>query len=452
MRTLSATLSSNQKAVGVDTSRQLPIWKIVLARDGQSTQTYTNTSVIEIDQSESEFSQTATVLIDNSGNALTSINFEMYKGVISWGYNDSSAGDEYSACAPLYVTGQRLYSAQGVLVCQLSLVGIPNLMAMDKAEADYEQAASNTNTAKTLMTAVVNKTLAPYTNYTSYTATYDSEDSLIDTFIPKDYFHVRINENRLEKAKQLLSWTGSKMRAEDDGKIHFFDPTISGSTYDYEYELNVSGEHTFFSKELRNRFVNPNKVIVTSAEGHDPSYSSSKTSATSYALFPKTETLRLRLASTAQALALATARIESYELNAETGAVSVPMNVGQEVWDWINATDSRQGDSRAGNVRNIRRHVKIPERRGRLIWDMDIRFGAGSITPFPIMAVGKGQGNQRVAIQSLIDAYFVLSKDLIRTIEKQNEIMDYLVAREERIPKLWVYDRMKIPVGTDKFG
>ncbi|KKM11789.1 hypothetical protein LCGC14_1720640, partial [marine sediment metagenome] len=250
--------------MGVDTSRQNPIWRIVLSRSGQSTQTYTNTRILEIDQSEEEFSQTAVVLLDNSDNALTTIDFEMYKGVISFGYNDSTQGDEYSPIAPLYVVGQRLFSAQGVLVCQLELIGIPNLMAQDKAESELPLTEGDARTIKTLISAVANATLAPYSNYTNYTTTFDSEDTLIDSFKPKEAFRVVINAPRLNRIQKLLSWTGSKMRAENDEALHFFDPTISGTSYDYEYKLAVSGEHSFFDKELINRFVNPNKEVVRS--------------------------------------------------------------------------------------------------------------------------------------------------------------------------------------------
>ncbi|KKL20222.1 hypothetical protein LCGC14_2457600, partial [marine sediment metagenome] len=190
--------------------------------------------------------------------------------------------------------------------------------------------------------------------------TYDSEDTLIDSFKPKDLFRVGLNATRLNKILELLAWTGSKMRAEADGALHFFDPTISGGTYAYEYKLAVVGEHTFWDKELRNRFVNPNKEIVQSHPSHEPQFSGNSTSATSFALFPETHTTQLRLASQAEASNIADAIIERYELNAEKGAVRVPMNVGQEVWDWINVTDSRQSDSRAGNVRYLKRNVQVP--------------------------------------------------------------------------------------------
>ncbi len=442
MRTLSASLLSNQKGVGETGLPYDPIWKIVLTRDGEDTKTYTKTRVIKILSDEEEFNQSAIVLLDNSDGSLTTIDFERYQGVISLGYNDSAQGDEYSPLAPLKVTRQRFFSAQGILVCQLELEGISNQLSQDKAEAERTVDDTDTDTVKTLLTNVVNATIPSYTSYGSFNATFDSEDSLIDSFIPKDYYRIRLNENRLEKVRQLLSWTGSKSRAEDDGKIHFFDPVISGANYDYEYKLSVSGEHTFFNKELTNRFVQPNKVIVKSALEQSPAFSGSKTSTTSFNLDPKTETIQLRLASDAQGTSIATARQETYELNAETGSVRVPMNVGQEVWDWIKVTDSRQNDTRTGNVRRISRHVEVA--RGGLVWDMEIRFGSGGVVPFPI--IPSGTVSQAVQNQSLADAVNALRDDVGVLIANQSQIVEYLISREERVQKLHVTEQLIIPV------
>lgn len=450
MRTLSATLTSNQAGLFVTGLPYKKIYKIVLTRSGQATKTYTKTRIKKIIQTEKENHGVSIVLLDNSDDTLTSLDFEMYKCVISLGYNDPTQGDEYSPLAPLYVINQRFFSAQGVKVCQLEMVGIPNQMAMDKAESVYTQNENDTNTVKTLITAVVDKTLAPYTNYNSYSATFDgTDDALLGTFIPRDYFRVGENENRLDKVQELLLWTGEKMRPEDDGALHFFDPVISGDVYDYEYKLKVSGEHTFFDKELTNRFVNPNKVIVKSLDVHNPQYSGSATSATSFALAPKTETLRLLLASNAQAADLAVARIETYELDAETGAVRVPMNVGQEVWDYIKVTDSRQGDSRTGNVRYIRRHVEVTG--GRLIWDMQIRFGKSAVLPSPIFLPTQILRRQTLVLPEstqLLEAYRDLHDDLVTTIEKLDEVIGYLNEQREDayFRRLTVTDDLTIPV------
>ncbi len=431
MRTLTGNLETNQSALGVDGRPQSPLWKIVLSRASQSTQTYTKTRVLAIQNHiEEEDNQIATVLLDNSDNALTSIDFEMYKGVISYGYNDPTNGDEYSDCAPLYVLGQRLFSAQGLLVCQLNLIGIPNLMAMDKAESELILTEDDARTVKDLLTAVANASLTPYSGYTNYTVTYDSEDVVINFLKPKDSFQVAENENRLDKIIQLMGWTGNKWRVEADGNIHTFNPVTSGSTYDYEYKLAVASFHTFLNKELRNRFVNPNKVIVKSHDAHEPQYTGSATSAASFALFPKTETIRLKLNSGSDATDIAAARIETHELDADTGAVSVPMNVGQEVWDFINMTDSRQGDSRKGNVRQIIRNVQVPQRGGRFVFDMSVRFGktAGLI---PIL-LGQAPGEDlSVSVQALIDAYRGLREDVNTLVEKLAEIIDHVNRHHE---------------------
>lgn len=447
MRSLAGTnLESNQSGVGVTGLGYNPIWKLVLSRSGQSTQTYTKTRVLSIGHVEQEDSGIATVLLDNSDNALTTIDFERYKGIISYGFNDPTNGDEYSATAPVYVNGQRLFSAQGILVCQLNLIGIPNLLGVDLAESILELSDGDVRTVKTLISAVANASSTPYTNYTNYTTTYDSEDTLIDSFKPKDLFRVGLNATRLNKILELLAWTGSKMRAEADGALHFFDPTISGGTYAYEYKLAVVGEHTFWDKELRNRFVNPNKEIVQSHPSHEPQFSGNSTSATSFALFPETHTTQLRLASQAEASNIADAIIERYELNAEKGAVRVPMNVGQEVWDWINVTDSRQSDSRAGNVRYLKRNVQVPGRGGRLVFDMDIRFGKSAVLPLPILLAG--QGVAPISTASLADAYTALAQDLLATIGAVNNLISLANEQTDEgyFRKLTVTEELTIPV------
>ncbi len=457
MRVLTGNLEANQKLVGLGLVHREPIWKIVLSRAGQSTQTYTQTRVLSITHTEEEDNQEATVLLDNHDNALTTIDFERYKGIISYGYNDPTNGNEFSPTAPLRIRGQRLLSAQGIRMCQLTLEGIPNLLGIDLAESELTLTDGDVRTVKTLISAIANASLSPYTNYTNYTTTYDSEDTLIDSFVPKEIFRVGLNSNRLSKIKELLGWTGSKMRTEDDEALHFFDPVISGTSYDYEYSFNVSGEHTFFNKELRNRFVNPNKEVVKSHPTHDPQFSASATSATSFALFPQTHTTLLRLASDAEASNVASALIERYELDAERGAVKVPMNAGQEVWDWIKVTDSRQNDSRTGNVRYLRRNIQVPALGGRFVFDMDVRFGKSAVLPSPILSLSQAGGagaGEPVSIAALIEAFNILqqnfnalSQDLNTTVEGVNNLITFINTQidEAIFRRLTVIEELIIP-------
>ena len=371
---------------------------------------------------------------------------------------DGDDGDEYSRESPLRVRVQELHSGRGILRVILRCEGIPNQMAEDKAESELTLTSGDARTAKTLITAVVNATLAPYTNYTSFTATYDSEDNIIDTFKPKDYFQVSENASRLDKKNELLAHTGVKDRPENDGKIHFFDPTTTGVSYDYEYKFNVSGDHTFWNKTIRLRFVNPNKEVVKSGESHEPQYSGSATSSTSNALAPKVHTTRRRLGSDAEADRIAAAIIETYELDDERGFVTVPMNVGQELWDWVKVTDSRQNDTRTGNIQYLQRNVKIPRGSEPMIWNMTLSFG--KVTPQSILAnmISSGVGTEAGGGRLTNDQIFEMIDILDANTEANRKALNNLIGAwnnlilGESIPKLHVSERMKIPVGTDKFG
>lgn len=373
MRTLSATLEAAQKSLSYS-----PLWKIVLSRSGQTTRTYSTERVLRISHSEEADSQQAEVLLLNNDNALTSLDFEAYQGVLSYGAKTSS-GDEYSATAPMKVVSQQLISEQGILYCLLNLIGTPDLMAKEEAESRKQLNPGDTQTSKTIISAIAGATYAPYTSYTAITVTYDSEDTLLDTYKPADSFNVYVGNSRLKSIKELFALTGSYFRMEADGAIHVKDPVISGATYDYEYVFNSSGDHTFYLKNVRNRVVSPNKVIVQSKEGDAPSYTGNATSATSFALLPIVDVRELRLYSNAQAASIAAAIIEKAELDAEKASAVVPMNFGQEVLDYIKITDSRQGDSVTGNVQYLKRIVDIT--KGKPDFKMEIRFGKLNESP-----------------------------------------------------------------------
>ncbi|KKL08991.1 hypothetical protein LCGC14_2570320, partial [marine sediment metagenome] len=290
---------------------------------------------------------------------------------------DGVSGDEYSAAAPLYVVDNPLVSSVRALVVGLTLEGVFDRMARHGAESSYYPDDTDTQTVKALIDAIADTTLdesRPYGNYSAVTTVWDSEDSLVDTFMPKDLFSINLNATRADRIKFLLAFTGMKMRVEADGKLHFFDPTISGASFDYEYALLVSGEHTFLDKEVRNRFVDPNKVIVKTRESHLTPYSGSATSATSFALEPAIKTIEGRFASDAQCAAIAAAIIEAGELDAQRGAGKFTMNCGQEAWDWVKITDRRQSDSVTGNVRAIRRRCRIGG-QSPPVYEMSFSFG-----------------------------------------------------------------------------
>ena len=336
MRSLSSTLLSAQKG-----RIKKELIRLVLTDNGNS-YTYYSTSgsnrIKELDYTELDDRQSAQVVLDNSDKTVSGLDLRGFKAVISHGITTGS-GDEYSAHAPLYVVGQELVSFQGDLPVSLSLAGIFNLMNEDEASEAYTLESDDTQTVKTLFRLVAGDTgvtiLTAYTHCKSYDVTFDSEDDLIDTFIPADAFTITFKANRLTKLKELLNYTDCVMRVEADGKIHVSVPVVTTSTawvantayvvgdtviptvaneveykcttagtshasteptwanalevgdtiadgtvtwtvsYDYEYRAPSTTHptyHTFFSEVYRKRVVIPGYIEVASNPSHSTIY------------------------------------------------------------------------------------------------------------------------------------------------------------------------------------
>jgi len=362
MRTLSGTLKAAQQATSIDA-----LIKLVLTF-GASTYTYTRLEILDLTEKEDGPLHSIEITLDNSDGALTSLDLRGYKGVFSSGAH-TGAGDEYSACAPMWVKAQRFDSSEGVLTCTLSLVGICNLMMDDKASAKYMPDEEDTKTIKTLIGEIAGATLTGFTHCTAYDIEWDGEDDLIDSYTPKDAFRVYVGNNRFSKITQLLDLTKCVMRAEADGKLHIFVPTTTGEDFDYEYSLE-SG-HSFWAKAYRNRLTIPNRIYVMSREDDDPAYQGMAYEADSYDKLPKVEFHQTYLESNDQGQDIAEAMLAKAQMWCEAGSANVPMNVGAEVFDYVKVTDSRESDYRVGNIGQIIRHFNLMKNE----WRMTFVFG-----------------------------------------------------------------------------
>jgi hypothetical protein len=256
-----------------------------------------------------------------------------------------------------------------------------------------------------------------FTHCTAYTVVYDSEDSLIDTYIPAAGFQIVQGMSRLEVLDTLLRFTTCVRKFSADGKIHIFVPVIAGTTYAYQYALNVAGTHQMLAKSVRNALVVPNKITVKSYTSDTDQYSGSATDATSFAILPIETPIKAYLASNAQGNSIATAMIAQAVMAAQAGSASVPINLGAEPYDYIKVTDSRANDSRTGNQGQMRWSY-IPGKEYIMNLSLGPRLSA------PISGNHSTPSYDRpITVQELADFTYELNDDL----KSASDSIDYLM-------------------------
>lgn len=361
MRELTSTLKEAQQAGALN-----PLYKIVLTK-GESSYTYEEGRILPSEHDEEMYSHRAKIVLTNHDHEFDDKNLKGYDAVISYGF----AG-EYSATAPLSVIDQQFNSTPGKLSCILELEGMPNLMAEDEASEAYQPDSDDTETVKTLVDAIVGATLAPFAHCHAYEVVWDTGyDPLANTYKPKDSFRVFSRGSRLAALRRVLDYTANVPRFEHDGKCHIMKPVTTGSTFDAEYSLE-RGSHTFLTKAYRESLTFPNRVVVQSQPGDDPQYSG-EAQVDGYDSLPakvkKTRYVEVRLESDDQGTSMAEALIAKAEMGAARGQAEIRINVASEVSDYVKVTDSRQGDTRTGNLGYIHR------RFGPDKWVMTFGFG-----------------------------------------------------------------------------
>lgn len=333
---------------------------------------------------------------------------------------DGVQGDEYSRTAPLKCLSGNLTNNMGKLTAKIEAVGVPDLMARDKAGVEYLPASTDTRTVKTLLTDVITKanwaaTSWPHSSAESYSVIFDSEDSLIGSFIPADSFRVSLNQDRLEVIRWLISKTGCVMRVEADGKWHVRVPVVSGTTYDYTYSL-VKGDHNFFAKGYERSIPLYGYIQVDSRNGDTPAYTGNATDTDTPTELRKPSYLKAKVTGDVQAAAIAAGQLKHYQIDAQKGSGTIPMNVGAEVYDYCNMVDSKEGTSRAGNIGQLIRYF------GSI--NMSFHFGgieAGSTLPSP-----DGTASVTDYYSSILDLYDnqKLLADAIQNIQTKGLLID----------------------------
>lgn len=146
--------------------------------------------------------------------------------------------------------------------------------------------------------------------------------------------------------------------------------------YDYEYKLG-KGNHSFISASIAEKLTKPNYVKIESHPDSDDnggagfSGSAEDTDSSNITDMELRDHKRTGLGSNAEGRRLAEAQLQSIVQKQQAPMVGdLPLNVAQEVHDWVKLTDDRRGGSVAfGNVGAIQRMV------GPGRWRMNLSLG-----------------------------------------------------------------------------
>lgn len=187
-----------------------------------------------------------------------------------------------------------------------------------------------------------------------WTAATSATDTLVNSVIPGDSFKIYPNQTKLNTLKWLFDKTNCVMKVDATGTILIIIPFTTGTTYDYEYALTTG--HAIYDKGIDNALVIPNKVTVSSKTDDTVQASGTAASSTSFGRVPIEDFVYTTLSGAnttemaAMAGSIATAIITKAELNAQQGSAKVPMNIDSDIYDYVKATDDREGTTITGNI------------------------------------------------------------------------------------------------------
>jgi len=380
---------------------------------GATEYSYTRTRIKQLSDTEQIFSRRAQVMLDDSDKVLHGLDLEGFKAIISYGLI-TKAGPEWIATAPLWVVGQ-------------------------------DSLADGT---------ITDGTNSPYSDYPAYTVEFDSgydADGLINVFIPADGFRIGLRETRLSKWKELMMYTNCVSRIGNDGVIHVFNPTTSGTTYDNYYTL-VQGRdyHNFFNKRFRRRIVSPNYITFKNHPSHDDSYTGfAKDASADLTDMQEYEDHYCRPVSNAQCTALAGALLSKYQMAAEKGAGVLPfVHFGQEIYDYVNFVDARAGDERAGNLGSISKLYRTDTPQPQ--FNMSLGFGRIPLGVAALQGLAAETGLTAANLLPLLDQAYSYIEQIIDILANKVDIdvmNETLLALydDAYFRKLTVTDELYIP-------
>ena len=335
MISLSATLLAAQRAMSAVPYIRVAFGSSVFETD----------RVISYNREGQPFNEKVTLVIANEDGALDGLVLEGKAVTLGRGFVTTN-GNEYCNLPPLMALKPQFFTASGKRLCQIVCIGKVNEIAEDRASASYTP--DGTLTAKALYSQIAASTLAPFTHCPALTIEWGTLDTLFDTIKPKTNYRIYTNNARLGAMRRLIDFSYNAMRIKQSGNPYVFRPTTSGTTYDYEYSLAV---HIIHDKYRGKRLVIPNHITVRTPSGVTPAYAGTAIDTDSTGKYRTVQAFfEYNLASNAQAADIAAAILAKYQMNQQCTVAHVPINLGQELYDYVKMTDFIDATVVTGNV------------------------------------------------------------------------------------------------------
>ena len=291
--------------------------------------------------------------------------------------------------APLFVVGVSGLSEPGNVIARFDCVGWWELLSASRVVRDPadSDAPPPVWPADTTVRSILNEILVGRGNLW-----LDEDDGVINTYRP--YFEADGLESTLTTVRNLLDMTTSYIRLRDDG-FHIINP-LPTSDLTHTYELDG---HTFFKRSDSVKAIIPNRIVMApSLPSLDdaPDFIGVALDQDSIDLLGFLDLITVDEGITSEGEANARAYYIMQKLRAEgsEGLATVPMHIGQELYDRIAIIDDRIGTVPIHHFVGTIKRVWEP---GRYFMEL----GLGALMPHLsglITSITPGQGLQPAPI------------------------------------------------------
>lgn len=263
------------------------------------------------------------------------------------------------------------------------------------------------------ITSQISQTTEPSILRIGVSKTWGFQIDDTDTFdiVLKPEYDATLETSRRDIFRDILSMTRyAAVMTDTFMRVNLFDDSPASTDYDY----NLTPGHVFFSSQRERAVVIPNKIIAARVDNEGAVTNFIGTAADDSASQADVGVvLELiidnSIKQASDGTTRAVRRLSRYQHELFQGEVTVPINIGQEPWDWIGVTDGRLSVSYTGRV-------------GRIIREYDWNTSSyksqitlGILRSVPTEGLGTAVG--RIAENIVAGANDAINQTLIKLLE-----------------------------------